>query len=366
MTKNKLCLLFFVLAIMLASCSPVTENGQPPKVGPLVSTGQVETVELGATVENVWNCGNGGGTIVKHPSRSISTNHSIEWEVGGSTGFGVTIGEGVIPGGANLSASLEGHYRSQFDTGSQQSTSWDLPAEPNTIVDYTLVWRETWETGYIDVLINNSNTRVNLRYRTNIGSEMVGKQVKSCDGSVTIPELPTQSTSVQPTQSVNVQPLSSFIQDDINRLMGAGNWRCIDGFPNSISINNIPSGFVVQSPFIRIDRQDKFYYQGDIVIGNGYATGWLENNLPNNTCSLEQPQLTQASINGLIGAGNWYCLTDYPTGVKVRNIPSSFVVQSPAIMIDKNNIRYYKGQSVPGGGAATVWFANNISQSECP
>lgn len=366
MNTKKYSLVFVAMVMVLTSCGTGTTNIQTPKVGPLVPTGQVETVELGATVENVWNCGNGGGTIVKHPSRSISTNHSVEWEVGGTTGVGVTIGEGVVPGGVDLSASLEGHYRSQFDTGSQQSTSWDLPAEPNTIVDYTLIWREVWETGYIDVLINNSNKRVNVRYRTNIGSEMVGKQVKSCDGSVTIPEQPTQSTSVQPTQSVNVQPLSSFTQDDINRLMGSGNWHCIDGFPNSISIDNIPSGFVVQSPFVRIDRQDKFYYQGDIVLGNGYATGWLENNLPNNTCSLEQPQVTQASINGLIGAGNWYCLTDYPTGVKVRNVPSGFVVQSPAIMVDKNNIRYYKGQSVPSGGAATVWFANNVPQSECP
>lgn len=356
-----------MIALVLASCNPVTANGQMPKPGPLVPTGQVEIVELGATVENVWNCGDGGGTIVKHPSRTISTNHSVEWEVGGTTGIGVTIGEGVVPGGIDLSASLEGHYRSSFDTGSQQSTSWDLPAEPNTIVDYTLIWRETWETGYIDVLMpNNSNMRVNVRYRTNIGSEMVGKQVKSCSGSATIPEQPTQAFSAQPTQSISFQPISSFTQDDINRLIGAGNWHCIDGFPNSISIDNIPSGFVVQSPFIRVDRQDKFYYQGEIVIGNGYATGWLENNLPNNTCSLEQPQLTQASINELIGVGNWYCLGNYPTGVKVRNVPSGFIVQSPAIMVDKNNIRYYKGQSVPSGGAATVWFANNIPQSECP
>ena len=355
-----------VIVLILTSCGTGTTKNQKPNVGPLVSTGQVEIIELGVTVENVWNCGNGGGEIVKHPSRSISTNHSVEWEVGGTTGFGVTIGEGVVPGGVDLSGSLDGRYRSQFDTGTQQSTSWDLPAEPNSIVEYTLIWRETWETGYIDVFMNNSNMRVNVRYRTNIGSEMVGKQLKSCDGSVAILEQPTQSVSGEQTQNVNMQPLSSFTQDDINKLIGIGNWRCIDGYPNSISIDNLPSAFVVQFPFMRIDRLDKIYYQGDIVIGNGYATGWLENNLPNNTCSLDQPQLTISSLDSLIGTGNWYCLENYPTGVKIRDVPESFIVQSPASMVDKNNIRYYKGQTVPSGGAATVWFGNEIPKNECP
>jgi hypothetical protein len=181
MSTNRYHYLFIITAIVLASCGPTT----PPIPGPLVPTGKVETIELGTTVENVWNCGNGGGTIIKHPSRSASTGHAIEWGVDGTIGYGVKIGEGgVIPGGVDLSQSLSGHYIDQFDNGSQQGTSWDLPAEPNTIVDYTLDWRETWETGYVDVLLpNNSSQRIDLRYRTNIESTMIDKRVTLCPGS---------------------------------------------------------------------------------------------------------------------------------------------------------------------------------------
>jgi len=368
--------ILFVFSLVLASCTPPlppaptsapTQNS--PKLGPLVPTGEQEVIELGTTVEEVWNCGDGGGTIVKHPSRSISTNYSVEWEVGGSIGVGVIIGEGVIPAGVNLSGALEGHYQSGFGSGYQQTTSWDLPAEPNTIVNYTLVWREIWEKGYIDLLMpDNTNLRVNVRYRTHIGSDNVGKQVISCDDLNTVSSQSATVAPVQPTQvnqSVNVQAYSSFTQDDINRLLGDRNWHCIDGFANSISIDNLPPGFLVQFPFIRIDKQDKFYYQGDIVIGGGYATGWLENNLPGSNCSLDQPELTKSSIDGLIGAGNWYCLDNYPTGVKVINVLLAFIVETPAVMVDKYDIRYYKLQTVPSGGPATVWFANEISRSEC-
>ncbi len=87
MKKYMCCLMFLIVAVVLISCNNINDNGQTSKAGALVSTGQVETVELGVTVENVWNCGNGGGEIVKHPSRSISTNYSVEWEVGGTTGI---------------------------------------------------------------------------------------------------------------------------------------------------------------------------------------------------------------------------------------------------------------------------------------
>jgi hypothetical protein len=179
MSTNRYHYLFIITAIVLASCGPTA-----PTPGPLVPTGNVETIESGKTVENVWNCGNGGGTIVKHPSRSGSTNHAVEWGIDGATGYGVTIGKSVIPGGVDLSQSLSGHYQIGIDTGSQQGTSWDLPAEPNTIVDYTLVWHETWETGYVDVLLpNKSSQRINLRYRTNIESTMIDKRVTLCPGS---------------------------------------------------------------------------------------------------------------------------------------------------------------------------------------
>ena len=100
--------------------------------------------------------------------------------------------------------------------------------------------------------------------------------------------------------------------------------------------------------------------------GGGYSTGWLQSDLPNNTCTITQPEITLTGIDQLLGSGNWTCLSQYPTGVKVGNVPASFVVQSPAIMVDKNNMRYYEGDTVPSGGPATVWFPNEIPSSQCP
>lgn len=128
--------LFLILLISLAACSPAppTVSTSPaPVVGPFIPAGQPEIRDLGPSTETVWNCGSGGGPVVKHPSMSVATNWAVEWEVGGTTGTGVRIGDGVIPGGVDLSVSLEGHYANQFGQNIQQGTGWDLPAEPKQL-----------------------------------------------------------------------------------------------------------------------------------------------------------------------------------------------------------------------------------------
>lgn len=105
--------LLLTLAITsLAACNAIPSHTPPsaaPVVGSVQPIGQPETRDLGPSTEAVWNCGSGGGTVVKRPSMSVATNWAVEWEVGGTTGTGVRIGDGVIPGGIDLSASLEGH-----------------------------------------------------------------------------------------------------------------------------------------------------------------------------------------------------------------------------------------------------------------
>lgn len=197
-----------LLALSIAACSPSPSTpsvlSSAPIVGPFVPVGESEVRDLGPSTETVWNCGSGGGTIVKHPSRSVATNWAIEWEVGGTAGTGVRIGDGVIPGGVDLSASLEGRYGNQFGQSVQQGTGWDLPAAPNTIVVYTLMWREVWQPGYVDVrLADQSVIRVNVRLRTAILSDVVGKQEQQCTGG--------QLSVVQPTiqaQPIVTQPAS--------------------------------------------------------------------------------------------------------------------------------------------------------------
>lgn len=167
-----------------------------PVPGPFVPVGEPEIHDLGPTTETVWNCGSGGGTVVKHPTMSVVSNYAVEWQVGGTGGVGVRIGDGVIPGGVDLSATLEGRYTTGFEQGIQQGTGWDLPAEPNTIVIYTLMWREVWQPGYVDVrLADQSVVRVNVRCRTGIQSEIVGKQQRTCGEKQQVPNEPSE---VQP------------------------------------------------------------------------------------------------------------------------------------------------------------------------
>jgi TolB protein len=110
------------------------------------------------------------------------TSHSVEWEIGGEVGVGVTIGEGVVPGGVNLNAALDTHLRAGAEQGIQQSTAWDLPAKPNTVMEYTIMWRELWQPGYIEVrFADESVERINVRYRAGIQSEIIEQQELSCD-----------------------------------------------------------------------------------------------------------------------------------------------------------------------------------------
>jgi len=223
--SRKICSAVLLVGVcLLTACispSPQASVASAPVPGPVVPVGQPEMRDLGPTTETVWNCGSGGGTVVKHPTMSVVTNHAVEWQVGGTVGVGVKIGEGIIPGGADLSASLEGRYVSRLEQGIQQGTGWDLPAEPNTIMVYTLMWREVWQPGYIYVRLADQNVvRVDIRYRTGIQSEIVGKQKQTCGGEQTPPVQPggQPALTAQPIPTMQARsqgPFHEHRQDSI-------------------------------------------------------------------------------------------------------------------------------------------------------
>ncbi len=192
--------ILLTMLFLLAACGRATVS-----VGPVVPVGQPTPIDLPPIEERVWNCGEGGGQVVKHPQMGVLTGHAVEWEVGGQAGVGLTVGEGVIPGGVNLSGSLEGHYVTKFDQSVERSTAWDLPAEPDTEVVYTVVWRELWQPGYVDVhLPGQSPIRVNLRYRTGIQSDIVGKDVRICKEEQTV--VPRVTSTLSPTATPTATP----------------------------------------------------------------------------------------------------------------------------------------------------------------
>ena len=183
--------LWFSVAILLSACSSLA---RPPQASPVVPVGEPEIVDVGPSTEVVNNCGPGGGTVIKHPSRTMISSHAVEWQVAGQAGIGTHIGDGVIPGGVNLRAGLEGRYVSAITEGVQKGIDWELPAEPNTVVEYTLMWREVWQPGYIDVRAGGQNFKIDVRYRTDIRSEIMGKRAQPCGEDQTITS-PTTSRS---------------------------------------------------------------------------------------------------------------------------------------------------------------------------
>jgi hypothetical protein len=192
-----------------ASSLPTTAA---PLVGPIIPTGHVIPRDLTPTTEIVPNCSGGVGTVIKHPSRSVLTNYAVEWEVGGTIGFGVVVGEGVVPAGINLTAALEGHHVVGIDQGIQQSTAWQLPAGPNTIVEYTLMWREEWQPGKVEVkFVDQSVLTINVLYRTGVDSDIISQRALDCSGNpiASITPSPTESAVTPPEVVVQPTPPSS-------------------------------------------------------------------------------------------------------------------------------------------------------------
>jgi len=178
--------LAILFALSLAGCaapSASESSESAPIVGAVVPVGPSEARALPPTTETVRNCGGGNGAIVKHPSMTVLTSHSIEWEIGGKVGVGVTIGDGVVPGGVDLSGAFDSHMTSGRESGIEQSTAWDLPAQPNTIMEYTLSWQEIWQPGIVEVgLPGQTAIRVSVRYRTGIQSDIIAQRQLSCAG----------------------------------------------------------------------------------------------------------------------------------------------------------------------------------------
>ena len=182
-----------------------TVGVQTPQMGPVTPTGIPEVRDLSPTVHTVPNCSGVASPVISHPSMSVGSTHTVEWSVGGSTGIGVTIGEGVLPVGVNLEAALEGHVENDLTNSIQQTSAWELPADPGFIMEYTIMWREVWQPGYLDVTFMEPEPkimRIDVKYRTGVESEIIGDRATPCDpgsatqDNMTVPPLPVPADTL--------------------------------------------------------------------------------------------------------------------------------------------------------------------------
>jgi hypothetical protein len=74
--------------------------------------------------------------------------------------------------------------------------------------------------------------------------------------------------------------------------------------------------------------------------------------------------ISQSTINDILGAGNWFCFPDRQDAIGIKNIPPDFVVKSPFESIDTGNGKHKEGERVDGSGTAWLYF--QLPLSECP
>jgi len=195
-----------------------TAVAQAPQMGPITPFDAPEVRDLSPTSEVVPNCDGVTSPVVKHPSMTVGSSHTVEWQVGGSVGIGVTIGGGVVPGGVDLQTTLEGHVANDLTNSIQQSNAWDLPADPGTIMEYTIMWREVWQPAYLDVTFMDPEPkiiRIDVKYRTGVQSDIVGSKATPCvpeaTPGVTLTLSPTPDNGPSPTITVTPTPTESGI-----------------------------------------------------------------------------------------------------------------------------------------------------------
>jgi tetratricopeptide (TPR) repeat protein len=202
-------------------------------------------------------------------------------------------------------------------------------------------------------------------------SSPVAENVETATNEPIISFETTPTITIEPVTPIAIAsesfiPTSASINDQIDTLLGIDNWSCTPGRPTEICIYEIPSNFLVEYPFFQMDSPKGTFRTGETIPGGYPGTGWISGRLTENNCPTSRSPITQENINALFGEGNWYCLDGFPNGIYVKTISTSFDVQPPIIAVDKNNGKYCYEDTVPGGGAATVWLHSDISSDQCP
>ncbi|MCB0032130.1 MAG: hypothetical protein KDE28_29675, partial [Anaerolineales bacterium] len=132
--------------VSVASATPAPVS---PQLGPFIQDGASYNKSLGNRSYTVPNCSGSQVPLVNSPSFGVNATSGLTWEVNGEAGFGMTIGEGVVPGGVDLSGTLGAAVQSGIEQSFNMQESWELSAGPGEVVTYIIEWVEIWQPGYV-------------------------------------------------------------------------------------------------------------------------------------------------------------------------------------------------------------------------
>jgi hypothetical protein len=222
---------------------------------------------------------------------SVTVAYAVEWEVEGTSGFGLTIGGSIIPGGVDLTSAFSASATEIYNQSLQNTNALTLEAPPDTIVEYTVAWQELWQPGYVEVkLVDQTVHRINLRYRTGVRSDFVTTVSRPCNveerpqptvpvdaAATNIPLPEATATNIPPSE---VQPQAPQPPQTIARLRVPGNivegiefqapesatylFKYIGDAYSTYPLQDIPTGLPTW-------RTAVFVYEGPVVPWSGEA-----------------------------------------------------------------------------------------------
>lgn len=89
---------------------------------------------------------------------------------------------------------------------------------------------------------------------------------------------------VCPNRPANNSVRGAITRVSIDNVVGVGNWVCFGDRLDAVKIIDVPSNFVVKSPFSTVDRQETKYAQNEFVPSGETATGWLQGSIDRSEC----------------------------------------------------------------------------------
>lgn len=143
--------------------------------------GPPDEVMIEMTTERVYNCGEGGDTVVQTPAAFSMIADSVQWDLGLELGVSRDLALVALEG------ELAARYGAEYKVSTQIGTGWELPARPGEWLEYTLRWSEVWQLGNVVLRSSGAEETVAYRYRKAIKSEIVGKRLLGCPASVATP-----------------------------------------------------------------------------------------------------------------------------------------------------------------------------------
>jgi radical SAM protein with 4Fe4S-binding SPASM domain len=154
-----------------------------------------------------------------------------------------------------------------------------------------------------------------------------------------------------------IDPARYLRARELDELLGAGRWTPLLEHADRVLADLPDQGdgsFEVRAPAVKVEANERTYHAGERAPAGGPATVFFE----------KLTGLSAASVDVALTGAAWQPVAGYPNGVTLRELPDlsagAFVVNVPIYQVDSGGRSYRRGERLPAGQPATVWFDRAI------